>query len=36
MHDDPIVFVAKDKKSLSVAVITAAVFIYSAIGFDLS
>jgi 4-hydroxybenzoate polyprenyltransferase len=35
MHDDPIVFAAKDKTSLSVAVITAFVFIYAAIGFDL-
>lgn len=34
MHDDPIVFAAKDKTSLSVAVITAFVFIYAAIGFD--
>ena len=33
MHDDPIVFAAKDKASLSVAVITAFVFIYAAIGF---
>ena len=35
MHDDPIVFAAKDKASLSVAAITALVFIYAAIGFDL-
>lgn len=35
MHDDPIVFAAKDKTSLAVAAITAAVFIYAAIGFDL-
>jgi 4-hydroxybenzoate polyprenyltransferase/phosphoserine phosphatase len=35
MHDDPIVFAAKDKASLSVAVITAFVFIYAAIGLDL-
>jgi 4-hydroxybenzoate polyprenyltransferase len=35
MHDDPIVFAAKDKTSLSVAVITAFVFIYAAVGFDL-
>ncbi|MDA9088231.1 UbiA family prenyltransferase [Amylibacter sp.] len=35
MHDDPIVFAAKDKTSLTVAAITAAVFIYAAIGFDL-
>ncbi|MDB3882443.1 UbiA family prenyltransferase [Amylibacter sp.] len=34
MHDDPIVFAAKDKTSLSVAAITALVFIYAAIGFD--
>ena len=34
MHDDPIVFAAKDKASLSVAVITATVFIYAAIGTD--
>ena len=34
MHDDPIVFAAKDKTSLSVAAITAFVFIYAAIGFD--
>ena len=35
MHDDPIVFAAKDKASLSVAAITALVFIYAVIGFDL-
>ena len=35
MHDDPIVFAAKDRTSLSVAVITALVFLYAAIGFDL-
>ena len=35
MHDDPIVFAAKDRTSLSVAVITAFVFLYAAIGFDL-
>jgi 4-hydroxybenzoate polyprenyltransferase len=35
MHDDPIVFAAKDKTSLSVAAIMAFVFIYAAIGFDL-
>lgn len=35
MHDDPIVFAAKDKTSLSVAAITTCVLIYSAIGFDL-
>ena len=35
MHDDPIVFAAKDKTSLSVAAITAVVFIYAAIGLDL-
>jgi 4-hydroxybenzoate polyprenyltransferase len=35
MHDDPIVFAAKDKTSLSVAAITVFVFIYAAIGFDL-
>jgi 4-hydroxybenzoate polyprenyltransferase len=35
MHDDPIIFAAKDKTSLSVAAITAFVFIYAAIGFDL-
>ena len=34
MHDDPIVFAAKDKTSLSVAVVTAFVFLYAAIGFD--
>jgi 4-hydroxybenzoate polyprenyltransferase len=34
MHDDPIVFAAKDKTSLSVAAITALVFIYAAIGFN--
>ena len=34
MHDDPIVFAAKDKASLSVAAITATVFIYAAIGAD--
>jgi len=34
MQDDPIVFAAKDKTSLSVAAITALVFIYAAIGFD--
>jgi 4-hydroxybenzoate polyprenyltransferase len=34
MHDDPIVFAAKDKSSLIVAAITALVFIYAAIGFD--
>jgi 4-hydroxybenzoate polyprenyltransferase len=34
MHDDPIVFAAKDKASLSVATIAALVFIYAAIGFD--
>jgi len=35
MHDDPIVFAAKDKTSLSVVVVTAFVFVYAAIGFDL-
>ena len=35
MHDDPIVFASKDKTSLTVAVITAVVFIYAAIGFGL-
>ena len=35
MHDDPIVFAAKDKTSLSIAAVTAFVFVYSAIGFDL-
>jgi 4-hydroxybenzoate polyprenyltransferase len=35
MHDDPIVFAAKDKTSLGVAAITALVFVYAAIGFDL-
>ena len=35
MHDDPIVFAATDKTSLSVAVITAFVFLYAAVGFDL-
>ena len=35
MHDDPIVFAAKDKTSLSIAAVTALVFIYAAIGFDL-
>jgi len=35
MHDDPIVFAAKDKTSLSVAAVTALVFVYAAIGFDL-
>ena len=35
MHDDPIVFAAKDKTSLSVAAVTAFVFVYAAIGFDL-
>ena len=35
MHDDPIVFAAQDKTSLSVAVITAFVFLYAAFGFDL-
>ena len=35
MHDDPIVFAAKDKTSLSVAAITVFVFIYAATGFDL-
>jgi 4-hydroxybenzoate polyprenyltransferase len=35
MHDDPIVFAAKDKTSLSVALVTAIVFVYAAIGFDL-
>ena len=34
MRDDPVVFAAKDKTSLSVAAITALVFIYAAIGFD--
>ncbi len=34
MHDDPIVFAAKDKTSLLVAAITVFVFIYAAIGFD--
>ena len=34
MHDDPIIFAAKDKTSLLVAAITAFVFIYAAIGFD--
>ena len=34
MHDDPIVFAAKDKTSLSVAATIALVFIYAAIGFD--
>lgn len=36
MHDDPIVFAVKDRVSLAVAAITATVFIYAAIGFDLS
>lgn len=35
MNDDPIVFAAKDKTSLSVAAVTAFVFVYAAIGFDL-
>ena len=35
MHDDPIVFAAKDKVSLCVAAITAVVFLYSATGFGL-
>lgn len=35
MHDDPIVFAAKDKTSLIVAAITVAVFIHAAIGFNL-
>ena len=35
MHDDPIVFAAKDKASLFVAAITAIVFLYAAIGNDL-
>ena len=34
MHDDPIVFAAKDKTSLLVAAITAVVLIYAAIGMD--
>ena len=34
MHDDPIVFAAKDKISLLVATITAFVFVYAATGFD--
>ncbi|MDC0347759.1 UbiA family prenyltransferase [Gammaproteobacteria bacterium] len=36
MHDDPIVFAAKDKTSLIVAVVTAIVFLFAAIGVDLS
>ena len=36
MHDDPIIFAAKDKTSLFVAAITAIVFVYAAIGMDLS
>tara|TARA_B100000809_G_scaffold173408_1_gene170644 strand:- start:4613 stop:6049 length:1437 start_codon:yes stop_codon:yes gene_type:complete len=32
MHDDPIVFAAKDKASLVVAALTAVVFVYAAIG----
>ena len=35
MHDDPIVFAAKDKASLSVAAVTALVFIYASTGFNL-
>lgn len=35
MHDDPIVFAAKDRTSLFVAAITAVVFVYSATGFDI-
>ncbi len=35
MHDDPIVFAVKDKTSLFVAAVTAFVFVYAAIGFDL-
>ena len=35
MHDDPIVFAAKDKTSLSVAAVIAFVLIYAAVGFDL-
>ena len=34
MHDDPIVFAAKDKVSLLVAAITAIVLIYAATGMD--
>ena len=34
MHDDPIVFAAKDKTSLFVLAITAVVFIYASTGFD--
>ena len=36
MHDDPIVFAAKDKTSLIVAAVTAIVFLYAAIGVDFS
>ena len=32
MHDDPIVFAANDKSSIFIAIITAAVLIYAAIG----
>jgi len=34
MHYDPIVFAVKDKASLSVAAITAFVFVYAASGFN--
>ena len=36
MHDDPIVFATKDKTSLLVAMITAIVLTYAAIGIELS
>ncbi|MDB9998287.1 UbiA family prenyltransferase [Alphaproteobacteria bacterium] len=36
MHDDPIVFATKDKTSLLVAMITAIVLTYAAIGMELS
>jgi 4-hydroxybenzoate polyprenyltransferase len=32
MHDDPIVFAAKDKASLAVAALTIVVFVYAATG----
>ena len=35
MHDDPIIFAAKDKTSLYVASITSAVFIYATFGLNL-
>ena len=35
MHDDPIVFAAKDKVSLVVAALTAVAFVYAATGMTL-